>query len=151
MKETLQFHASCVAFGTQAVLIRGKSGSGKSNLVLRLIDAEGFGLGDAPRRATLVADDQVILTKTDRALLASPPQVLQGKLEVRGLGIIELNWVSHIPLCMVVDLLDKDEIPRMPDAAELETEIMGQNFPRLLLNASAPGAAAILRSKCFSL
>ena len=38
-------HASCVAFGDVGVLIRGKSGSGKSSLCLRLIDGEGFGLG----------------------------------------------------------------------------------------------------------
>jgi HPr kinase/phosphorylase len=149
--EKIQLHASCVAFNNQAVLIRGKPGSGKSDLVLRLIDAEGFGLSTTPRRATLVADDQVILTKADGEILASPPKVLQGKLEIRGVGIVELDWVSSIPLCLVVDLLNNEKIPRMPEYIELETEILGQKFPRLMLNNYAPAAAAILRSKCFSL
>ena len=44
-------HASCVAFGKFGVLIRGASGSGKSSLCLRLMDDEGFGIGDTLMRA----------------------------------------------------------------------------------------------------
>ena len=44
--ETL--HASCVAINGRAVLIEGRSGSGKSDLALRLIDQGGV----------LVSDDQ---------------------------------------------------------------------------------------------
>ena len=54
---SLTVHASCVAFGNKAVLIRGKPGSGKSDLVLQLIDAQGYGLGAKLLRAKLVADD----------------------------------------------------------------------------------------------
>ncbi|MFN3389305.1 MAG: HPr kinase/phosphorylase, partial [Allosphingosinicella sp.] len=50
MSETV--HASCVAIGGRAVLIAGRSGSGKSDLALRLID----------RGARLVSDDYTILT-----------------------------------------------------------------------------------------
>ena len=96
-------HASCVAFSTGrglevapaaagapagpiAVLLRGPSGAGKSDLALRLID----------QGARLVADDQTELTPSDGVLLARAPQTIQGKMEVRGLGIAE-----HAPLCDV--------------------------------------------------
>ena len=51
--ETL--HASCVAKQGCAVLICGRSGAGKSDLALRLID----------RGATLVSDDYTIVRRVD--------------------------------------------------------------------------------------
>jgi HPr kinase/phosphorylase len=67
-------HASCAARGADAVLFLGSPGSGKSDLVLRLL-----GLGWA-----LVADDQVRLSPDGG--VAAPAELL-GQLEVRGLGI----------------------------------------------------------------
>jgi HPr kinase/phosphorylase len=145
-----QIHASCVAFGDRAVLIRGPSGSGKSELVLRLIDAEGYGLGNMPQRATLVADDQVLLTQTDDTIYAKPAPALAGLLEIRGQGIVSLNYVQNIALCLVVDLVPASEISRMPEPEELTTMIMGVKLPRLALDGHAAAAPAKLRSKCFS-
>ena len=56
-------HASCVALGYDGVLILGMPGAGKSDLVLRLIDEPGFGIGDALIRAKLVSDDQTIIER----------------------------------------------------------------------------------------
>jgi serine kinase of HPr protein (carbohydrate metabolism regulator) len=142
----LQVHASCVAFGSRAVLIRGKSGSGKSDLVLRLIDSEGFGIGDRPLRAKLVADDQVILTKMGKTLLASPPPTIAGKLEIRGVGILEMPWVGGVALQLVVDLMPFAEIPRMPEAPEMMTSLLGANIRCLALDPSQPSAPARIRS-----
>src|SRR6185503_2479103 len=90
--ETL--HASTVALGGRAVLISGPSGSGKSDLALRLLD-RGF---------TLVSDDRTIVRKDGSMLVASAPETIKGKLEVRGVGIVEMETVSDIPLAMVVEL-----------------------------------------------
>jgi HPr kinase/phosphorylase len=145
-----QVHASCVAFGDRAVLIRGPSGSGKSELVLRLIESEGFGLGGTPQRATLVADDQVLLAHTNNRIYAKPALALAGLLEIRGHGIVRLQHVQDIALCLVVDLMPASEISRMPEIEELTTMIMGVKLRRLALDGHAAAAPAKLRSKCFS-
>ena len=71
-------HASTVALDGRAVLISGPSGSGKSDLALRLLD-RGF---------ALVSDDQTVVKKQGDALLASAPPSIAGKMEVRGIGIL---------------------------------------------------------------
>ena len=75
--ETL--HASTVAIDGRAVLIPGPSGSGKSDLALRLLD-RGF---------TLVSDDQTIVRRDGERLIASAPPTIAGKLEIRGVGIVD--------------------------------------------------------------
>ena len=71
-----RLHATAVAIGGVAVLIEGPSGSGKSDLALRLID----------RGAVLISDDQTLLIRAGSRLLARPPQTIAGKLEVRGVA-----------------------------------------------------------------
>lgn len=149
MTQTL-VHASCVAFGRQAVLIRGPSGRGKSELVLRLIDAEGHGLGDSPQRAVLVADDQVLLTRLEGQIYAKPVTALAGLLEIRGQGIVKVKFVQDIAVVLVVDLMPAEDIARMPEPDEMMTELLGLNLPRLTLDGHSAAAPAKLRSKCFS-
>ncbi|MDE2385041.1 MAG: HPr kinase/phosphatase C-terminal domain-containing protein [Alphaproteobacteria bacterium] len=139
-------HASCVAFGAVGVLLRGASGSGKSSLCLRLIDSEGFGLGTAPLRARLVADDQVLLRREGNAIVATAPAALAGKLEIRGLGIVDVGHLQQAALGLVVDLSAGAAIERLPLAQDLQTEILGLRLPRLLLDGQAPDAAARLRA-----
>jgi serine kinase of HPr protein (carbohydrate metabolism regulator) len=91
---TQMIHASCVEIMGRGVLLLGPSGSGKSDLALRLID----------RGATLVSDDQVILTASESALIAGPPPKIAGKIEVRGLGIISLPFARDVRLSLAVDL-----------------------------------------------
>ena len=146
-------HASCVSFASKAVLIRGASGSGKSDLVLRLIDGEGYGLGDTLLRAQLVADDQVQLVRQGDLIMASPPQALAGLLEIRGQGVVSLSHQNQAILALVVDLMPASEIERMPDQSALETEILGLKVPWLALDATTASAPACLRawlSKSFS-
>jgi serine kinase of HPr protein (carbohydrate metabolism regulator) len=102
--ETL--HASTVAIGGAAVLITGRSGSGKSDLALRLID----------RGAMLVSDDYTILTRSGDALLASAPSTIRGKMEIRGVGLIETPCIEHLPVRMIVAL--GEPAPRLPEERE---------------------------------
>ena len=123
--ETL--HASCVAIGDQAVLIEGRSGTGKSDLALRLID----------RGAVLVSDDYTVLTRRDGALTASPPANIAGKMEVRGLGLIEVGYAQDVPVALVV-VADNDPV-RMPEAEALRA-IAGVMLPELRLSLLEPSA-----------
>ena len=124
--ETL--HASCIAVNGQAVLIAGRSGSGKSDLALRMID----------RGAVLVSDDYTMLKRVQGRLLASPPPNLRGKLEVRGLGILDFQSTADAPVCLYVDL-DR-QVERLPETPET-VSIAGVQIPSIALNsleASAP-------------
>ena len=124
--ETL--HASCVAIDGRAVLIEGRSGSGKSDLALRLID----------RGARLVSDDYTMVVRERDRLLAQPPATIAGRIEVRGIGIVEMPHAERIAVALVVSLAD--EVERMP-AEDATRTIAGIAVPSIALaghEASAP-------------
>ena len=124
--ETL--HVSSVAISGRAILISGRSGSGKSDLSLRLID----------RGATLVSDDYTMVRRVDGHLLARAPENIEGKIEVRGVGVLEFQTTSNVPVCLMVDL-DRD-VERLPPERETIT-IAGVEVPVIAANAleaSAP-------------
>jgi serine kinase of HPr protein (carbohydrate metabolism regulator) len=118
--ETL--HVSCVARNGAAILIGGKSGSGKSDLALRLIG----------RGATLVSDDYTLVRRVSGRLLATTPANIAGKLEVRGLGVIDMPYSEDVPVCLYVDLEREQE--RMPEPIE-PVLIAGVKVPVVGINA----------------
>jgi len=103
-------HGSCVAIGERAVLLRGGSGSGKSDLALRLID-EG---------ATLVADDYVALSAQAGRLYAEPPAALSGLIEVRGLGLVQMPYRQRAPVELNVTLVTRQDMARLPEPQSIE-------------------------------
>jgi len=126
-------HASTVARDGRAVLISGPSGSGKSDLALRMLD-RGF---------TLVSDDRTIIRKEGERLLASAPGTIKGKLEIRGVGIVEVESMDNVPVAMVVEL--RSDIERFPDDG-LERLILGTAIPLISVDAttaSAPSKVAV--------
>jgi serine kinase of HPr protein (carbohydrate metabolism regulator) len=125
--ETL--HASTVASEGRAVLIMGPSGAGKSDLTLRLID-RGF---------ALVSDDRTIVKKVGDRLIASAPPTIAGKLEVRGIGIVEMAASGEVPVALLVELMG--EIQRLPDDSR-ERPILGINLPLVTIDAMSASAAA---------
>lgn len=133
MSETTNVYGAAVALGGAGVLLRGPSGAGKSDLALRLIDAGGV----------LIADDRVDLTVEAGRLLASPPAVIAGLLEVRGLGIQRTPWLSSAPIALVVDLVRPETIERMPTPAT--TLLLGVRLPALRLDPWPASAVAKLR------
>ena len=98
-------HGTCVALGRSAALLRGPSGSGKSDLALRFLFLARRGPA-ALEPPTLVADDQVRLRRDGARLLVEAPATLRGKLEVRGVGIVEMKSVAEAELVLVADLVD---------------------------------------------
>jgi serine kinase of HPr protein (carbohydrate metabolism regulator) len=125
--ETL--HASTVALEGRAVLIAGPSGSGKSDLALRLLD-RGF---------SLVSDDQTIVRKDNGRLLASAPPTIRGKLEIRGIGIVEMETVSDVPVALFVELAS--EIRRLPDDSR-ERLVLDVKLPLVSVDAMTASAAS---------
>jgi serine kinase of HPr protein (carbohydrate metabolism regulator) len=100
-------HATCVSIDGRGVLIDGPSGSGKSDLALRLID----------RGARLVTDDRTLVMRTPAGLMArapvtAPPSLL-GHMEVRGIGIAALPHAAEAPVALLVRL--DPEPPRLPE------------------------------------
>ena len=120
-------HASCVSIGGRAVLIGGRSGRGKSDLALRLID----------RGAALVSDDYTLVRRVEGRLLASAPQTIAGKMEVRGVGILEFPAESDVPVALLVDLdLEVERLPATPESRA----IAGVAIPVLGVSALEPSA-----------
>lgn len=100
----MNVHASCISINGHGVLLWGKSGVGKSDLALRMIE----------KGAVLVADDYPILEEKDGIVYASCPESIQGKLEIRGLGIFEFPFEKKVPVRLLVDLSTEKEIERFP-------------------------------------
>jgi len=123
--ETL--HASTVALDGRAVLISGPSGSGKSDLALRLLD-RGF---------VLVSDDQTVVKKDGDRLIATAPPTIAGKLEVRGIGIVDMERIDNVPIALAVELTS--EIQRLPDDSR-ERLILGVHLPFISVDASEASA-----------
>lgn len=121
-------HATCVSIGGRAVLIAGRSGRGKSDLALRLID----------RGARLVSDDYTMVRRAEGRLLASAPANIAGRIEVRGVGLLSMEAERDAPICLFVDLdRDPERLPRMED----QRSVAGATVPTIglaALEASAP-------------
>jgi HPr kinase/phosphorylase len=132
-------HATTVAIGGKGVLIRGRPGSGKSDLALRLIDGG----------ARLVADDQTEVARDRAGLVARAPRAIAGKLEVRGLGIVGVKAVPKARLALAVDLVADAAVERMPDPAWVK--LLGLRLPLIRLAGFQASAPAKLRLALVSL
>jgi serine kinase of HPr protein (carbohydrate metabolism regulator) len=124
-----QIHATCIEVEGVGVLLRGHSGSGKSDLALRLIDGG----------ARLIADDRTDLAVEDGRLVATCPAPLAGRLEVRGVGIGPVPSVARAVVGLVIDLVEPARVERLP--VSTQCRIDGIALPVLALvpfEASAP-------------
>jgi HPr kinase/phosphorylase len=129
----IQVHGSCVEIDGRGVLLRGPSGRGKSDLALRLIDGG----------ARLVADDRVDLVEQAGVLTASAPEPIAGRLEVRGVGIVAVPAIAAAPLELVVELVQLEDIERLPQPRF--SSFLGIDIPLIRLVATEASAAAKVR------
>ncbi|MCC7346314.1 MAG: serine kinase [Variibacter sp.] len=137
-------HASAVLVGERAVLIRGASGSGKSRLVLALLQAAG---SPSVPFARLVADDRVLISVAHGRLLAAAPKALAGLLEIRGLGIRRAPCEPAAVVGFVVDLAaDRagGERKRLPDPPDLQVTLEGVTLPRVEIPSCADPLPVLL-------
>ncbi|MGE4219864.1 MAG: HPr kinase/phosphorylase [Alphaproteobacteria bacterium] len=129
-------HATAVALGDAAVLIRGAPGSGKSDLALRLIDGGGI----------LVADDRTALRILGNRVIASAPAAIAGRMEVRGLGIVRVPFQADAPVGLVIDLIAPDAmetVERLPEPRF--ADLCGIRLPCLRMRAFESSAPAKIR------
>ena len=131
-------HATAIAIGQRAIIIRGAPGSGKSDLALRCLSMPASQLLASPAR--LVADDQVIVTREGISLIVTAPPTLLGRLEVRGLGILEIDPELEAKAILVADISERFQIERYPDPWPV-VNLLGLTLPALRISAfdaSAP-------------
>ena len=118
-------HATTVAIGGRGVVIEGPSGSGKSDLALRLID----------RGAVLVSDDYTCLATVGGTLYASAPATIAGRMEVRGVGLVGMTQAGPVPVALAVQLGEPERLP------EPGTRLLaGIEVPAVTLAALEPSA-----------
>ncbi|HOP29336.1 MAG TPA: HPr(Ser) kinase/phosphatase [Spirochaetota bacterium] len=85
--EQVTLHATLVDVFGVGVLLTGKSGVGKSETALELIE----------RGHRLVADDMVIVKKIDESLLmGAGSEILKHHIEIRGIGIVNVREIFGI-------------------------------------------------------
>jgi HPr kinase/phosphorylase len=124
---TERLHGTAVEISGYAVLLMGQSGAGKSDLALRLID----------RGAKLVGDDAVILHRHDDTLFVRAVGAIENRIEVRGVGIFDMERAAECPLRLLVELGADGE--RLPASWPLR-DLQGWSLPVLCLNGFAASA-----------
>ena len=120
-------HAACVAVNGRGVLIECREGEARIDLTLRMIDRGGV----------LVADAQTICMRQDGKLLGSPTAPRAGRIEVRGLGIVPMDFAERVPVELLIVLLDPN--PRFPEDNRTRS-IAGVEVPVLALTAEDAAA-----------
>lgn len=120
-------HATSVAIGGRGVLITGPSGSGKSDLAVRLID----------RGAVLISDDYTVVVADGDRLRLRPPANIAGKMEIRHLGIVDMPYIEDVPAVLLIRLEEQPE--RMPDPFP-SIILAGITLPLIALAGREPSA-----------
>lgn len=139
MIEIENIHATCIDYKGCGVLIIGPSGSGKSDLALRMIMDKG---------ASLVADDRTDLACVNGRLQASYPEAIAGLIEVRGLGVCRFAPCPQTMIDLVVELLPADhKIERLPEP-EI-SELMGIKIPKIRLHGFENSAIDKIILACY--
>ena len=124
-------HATALVLDGCGVLITGGSGAGKTDLAIRLIDAGG----------ELIADDQVLVSAQGGRVIARAPKTIAGKLEIRGVGIVDLPFRETAEVDLVIDLKPGRDIERMPEPAER----MIDGVPLRLVELDGSEASAVAK------
>ena len=126
-KDNASIHASAVLVGDRAVLIRGPSGSGKSQLAFALILSGRAGQIPA---TTLIGDDRLALSVNDGMVYARGVPELAGMIEIYGLGIRKCEFARGGAIGLVVDLAASDAERLLPPKA-MKTTLSGLELPRI--------------------
>ena len=129
-----RIHSTSVVIDDNGVLILGDSGSGKSDLALRLID----------NGATLISDDISICKKNSNNIYLYCPPEIKGLLEVREIGIITVPFVERIKLRLVVNL-NSNNNERFPKDSSFR--ILGIKIPLISIEGKNSSAVAKIKVK----
>ena len=115
-------HATAVAIGDLAVVIRGPSKAGKSTLALHLIAASEAGCP-----ILLIGDDRLLVSRRGREVIVAPHPRIAGLIEKRGDGILAMAYRAQAVVGAIVGLG-----PTAPDDAGAPScDLAGNTFPYL--------------------
>ncbi len=129
-----RLHCTCVQVDGIGALLCGRPAAGKSDMALRLIDGGG----------ELVADDYTEVEARDGRLFGRPPAAIQGLLEVRGTGVVKLDFVNEAAIGLIIELVPGGEgIERLPEPAT--RSIQGVDIPLFRLDPFEVSALAKVR------
>jgi serine kinase of HPr protein (carbohydrate metabolism regulator) len=78
--------------------------------------------------------------------MASAPAALAGRLEIRGLGIVDIPARPNVALRLAVRLTPAEEIERLPDLARARMDILGMAVPLVLIDPESASAPARIRA-----
>lgn len=127
---TTSAHGCMLHFKGFGVLIKGKSGSGKSEAAIGLVE----------RGAALIADDLVKLRNVNGKITAYSKDISRGYIEMRGIGIVNVSNIYGLgammpdsKLDLIINLVPQDDLNKI-DRTGLEREqedIMGVDIPRV--------------------
>ena len=118
----------------RGALIEGDSGSGKSDLALRLLDL-GF---------RLCADDRTVIWTSGGALYGRAPRPLKGLIESRGQGILSETAIEFAQVALVCTCRPPQEsLERLPDPTR--SRLLGMSIPQLSVHAFELSAPAKVR------
>ncbi len=107
---TKTHHACALQINQTGILIKGQSGSGKTSLMMGLLErakqenTNGF----------LVADDQVSLIRENDNLIAITPKQIAGMVEIRGFGIVNYEYKKNCEINLVAEIIEDEAMERMP-------------------------------------
>ncbi len=113
-------HGTALLIASQGVLIRGRSGAGKSMLAQAFIE----------RGARLIADDRVGLAACNGRVVATAPAAIAGLMELRGRGLVAVPHERFAIIGLVADIMSEEPLQRMPETDELTVEVLGIALPR---------------------
>lgn len=128
-----KIHATCIEVDGLGILLRGPSGSGKSDLALRLIDGG----------ARLIADDYTDLNTQNNRLIATAPQNIKDLIEVRGVGVLKIGAAVQTDVGAIIDLVTPEQIDRLPEDETIT--VLGLSILRFKLSPFECSAPAKVR------
>lgn len=119
----INIHATLVSLNNKGILLIGESGTGKSDIALRMIMEKG---------AELVADDRVDIECINNKLIGSAPKEIEGLLEVRNVGISHFPFKQQAEIALCIELCSKkDQLERLPE--DEYVDFLGVSITKLKL------------------
>lgn len=144
MTGAVNVHATAIVLGATGILITGPSGVGKSALALSLIRAARLhGL-----HASLVADDQVLVSAFNGKVVAAAPPATAGLIEIRGTGLVPIDHLPEAVIDFALLPVDPAAAPRLPDAGESLAVPPGLALPLARLRWPSPDPFSMLAALC---
>ena len=130
LAESVDIHGSLVVVNGHGVMIIGKSGIGKSEAVLELIQKGG----------TFVSDDTVVLKRIGTDFVGGPADLTKDFLEARGIGLIDIPSIyglkavrESVNVDLVIELLPSHDLHNVDRLGNenLVYEVLGGTIPKI--------------------